>query len=86
MTASTRITLTLYQHCDGAKNALLLSSDGRHTVWIPRSLIDEPAATRPVKIDGVALQKGEFSIEDWKAEEAGFIGHDDDDRQEELAL
>ena len=86
MTSTTRKTLTLYQHCDGSKNALLLSADGRHTAWIPKSLVDEPQALRIVTVNGAKLQRGEFGIEEWKAEEAGFIGHDDGEEQEELAL
>lgn len=78
---TSRITITLYQHCDGSKNALLLSQDGRRTVWIPKSLVDEPDVTTPVKVNGIAIQKGTFAIEEWKAEEAGFVGHDADEGQ-----
>lgn len=78
---SERIDLELYQH-DERPAALLLSLGGRYTAahWIPRSLIDEPPALKAVKVEGVALYRGRFAIERWKAEAVGFCEGDTDDQ------
>lgn len=80
-----RTTLTLYRHDDEKSGGVLLSLDGWHTAWIPKQFVIEPATTILVKVRGQSLKKGQFEIETWKAEEAGFITGDDE-RQEELAL
>lgn len=59
-----RVTLELHQHQEtqGDNSAWLLSLNGDvvHAKWIPKSL-------------GERIADGKFSIDYWKAREAGFL-------------
>lgn len=81
----TRVSLELYQHEESEK-ALLLSRDGNahRTQWIPRSLIDQPQATKLVNVNGVALQHGSFSIEKWKLDEIDWLDEGNENQMELL--
>lgn len=62
---NSRVTLDLYQHNEthGENSAWLLSiekDDVIHAAWIPKSL-------------GQKLADGRFSIDHWKARQAGFL-------------
>lgn len=84
-----RESLDLYQH-DASTMALLLSRDGNraHAQWVPRSLLEEPKATKLMrpKLGGEPVEYGTFAIETWKLEELEWLGDEPDERQMGLSL
>ncbi len=80
-----RIELILYQ-LDRRPNAVWLSPDGSYSraQWIPMKLCSCPPTLEMVPLKGHAVERGVFKIEQWKAEELGWLGFAKDERQGEL--